>query len=76
MFYDWIKAFQDYDYDLPKVGDVITRRFDVDTDELLSTSVPAFFAEGSYSTTFRIHVCGRRITVDGNPSRLNRLDNV
>ncbi|WP_206759205.1 phage/plasmid replication domain-containing protein, partial [Pseudomonas sp. CFBP 13711] len=27
-------------------------------------------------TTFRIHVCGRRITVDGNPSRLNRLDNV
>lgn len=76
MFYDWIKAFQDYDYDLPKVGDVITRRFDVDTEELLSTSVPAFFAEGSYSTTFRIHVCGRRITVDGNPSRLNRLDNV
>lgn len=76
MFFDWIKAFQDYDYDLPKVGDVITRRFDVDTDELLSTSVPAFFAEGSYSTTFRIHVCGRRITVDGNPSRINRLDNV
>lgn len=76
MFYDWVKAFQDFDYDLPQIGDVITRRFDVDTDELLSTSVPAFFAEGSYSTSFRIHVCGRRITVDGNPSRLNRLDNV
>lgn len=76
MFFDWIKAYQEYDFDLPQVGDVITRRFDVDTDELLSTSVPAFFAEGSYSTTFRIHVCGRRITVDGNPSRINRLDNV
>lgn len=76
MFYDWIKAYQDFDHDLPLIGDVITRRFDVDTDELLSSSVPAFFAEGSYSTTFRIHVCGRRITVDGNPSRLNRLDNV
>ena len=76
MFYDWIKAYQDYDFDLPKVGEVITRRFDIGTDELLSTSVPAFFAEGSYCTVFRIHVCGRRITVDGNPSRLNRLDNV
>lgn len=76
MFYDWIKAYQDYPYDLPKVGDVICRRFDVETEELLSTSVPAFFAEGSYCTTFRIHVCGRRITVDGNASRLNRLDNV
>jgi hypothetical protein len=76
MFFDWIKAYQDYDYDLPQVGDVITRRFDAETDALLSTSVPAFFAEGSYCTTFRIHVCGRRITVDGNPSRINRLDNV
>lgn len=76
MFYDWIKAYQDFDHDLPQVGDVITRRFDADTEQLLSTSVPAFFAEGSYSTTFRIHVCGRRITVDGNASRLNRLDNV
>lgn len=76
MFYDWIKAYQDYPHDLPQVGDVICRRFDVETDELLGTSVPAFFAEGSYCTTFRIHVCGRRITVDGNASRLNRLDNV
>jgi len=76
MFFDWIKAYQDYDYDLPQVGDVITRRFDAETEALLSTSVPAFFAEGSYCTTFRIHVCGRRITVDGNPSRINRLDNV
>ncbi len=76
MFYDWIKAYQDFSFDIPQVGDVICRRFDVETDELLGTSVPAFFAEGSYSTTFRIHVCGRRITVDGNASRLNRLDNV
>ncbi|MGH8645751.1 MAG: phage/plasmid replication domain-containing protein [Gammaproteobacteria bacterium] len=76
MFYDWVKAYQDYPYDLPKVGEVICRRSCIETEELLSTSVPAFYAEGSYCTTFRIHVCGRRITVDGNPSRLNRLDNV
>ncbi|MCY1292493.1 Phage X family protein [compost metagenome] len=76
MFYDWIKAYQDYPYDLPKVADILVRRFDAETDELLSESAPAFFAEGSYCTTFRIHVCGRRITVDGNASRINRLDNV
>jgi hypothetical protein len=76
VFYDWIKAYQDYPHDLPQIGDVITRRHDAETDELLSTSVPAFYAEGSYCTSFRIHVCGRRITVDGNASRLNREDNV
>lgn len=76
MFYDWIKAYQDYPFDLPKVADVITRRFDANTEEFLGESAPAFYAEGSYCTSFRIHVCGRRITVDGNASRLNRLDNV
>lgn len=76
MFFDWIKAYQDFPFDLPKVGEVICRRSCIETEELLSTTVPAFYAEGSYCTTFRIHVCGRRITVDGNPSRLNRLDNV
>lgn len=76
MFYDWIKAYQDYPHDLPKVADIVVRRFDADTEELLSESAPAFMAQGSYSTSFRIHVCGRRITVDGNPSRINRLDNV
>ncbi|EWC38966.1 hypothetical protein B597_022635, partial [Stutzerimonas stutzeri KOS6] len=76
MFYDWIKAFQEYDYDLPRIGDIVVRRHDAETDQILSTSVPAFFAEGSYCTSFRIHVCGRKITVDGNPSRINRLDNV
>ena len=76
MFFDWIKAHQDYPYELPVVGDVISICFDRHTSERLSESVPAFHAQGSYSTTFRIHVCGRRITVDGNASRLNRLDNV
>lgn len=76
MFYDWIKAYQDYPFDLPKVADIVVRRFDANTEEQLSESAPPFLAEGSYSTTFRIHVCGRRITVDGNPSRHSRLDNV
>lgn len=76
MFYDWIKAYQDFPFDLPLQSDIIVRRFDAETEELLGQSAPAFFAEGSYCTSFRIHVCGRRLTVDGNPSRLDRLDNV
>lgn len=76
MFFDWVKAYQDYPFDLPKVADIVVRRFDAMTEEQLSESAPPFMAEGSYSTTFRIHVVGRRIIVDGNPSRHDRLDNV
>lgn len=76
MFYDWIAAYQDFPHDLPKVADIVIRRFDSETEELLSEACPAFHAEGSYSTKFKIRVVGRRIYVDGNPSRLNRLDNV
>ncbi|CAN7477102.1 hypothetical protein LJR232_003099 [Aquipseudomonas alcaligenes] len=76
MFYDWVKAYQDFPFELPLQSDIIVRRFDAETEELLSQTAPAFFAEGSYCTSFRIHVCGRRLTIDGNPSRLDRLDNV
>lgn len=76
MFYDWIKAYQEYPYDLPKVSETFSRHFDTRTGEQIAETTPAFLAEGSYCTTFRIHVAGRRITVDGNPSRINRLDNV
>lgn len=76
MFYDWLKAYQDYPFDLPKVSETFSRHFDTRTGEQIAETTPAFLAEGSYCTTFRIHVAGRRITVDGNPSRINRLDNV
>lgn len=77
MFFDWIKAFQEYPFDLPPApGGVIIVRYDAEAGDEIGRSAPAFFAEGSYCTSFRIHVCGRKITVDGNPSRINRLDNV
>ncbi|MFY1662834.1 phage/plasmid replication domain-containing protein [Pseudomonas sp. Pseu.R1] len=75
-FYDWVKVYQEYPFDLPKKSSRIIRHFDGETDELLAETAPAFMAEGSYCTSMRIHVCGRKITVDGNPSRINRLDNV
>lgn len=77
MFIDWIKAYQEYPEDLPPApGGVILVRYDAEHGDEIGRSAPAFLAEGSYCTTFRIHVCGRKITVDGNPSRINRLDNV
>ena len=76
MFYDWIKAYQDFPFDLPTLSRRISRHFDTATGEQIGESAPPFLAEGSYCTSFRIHVVGRRITVDGNPSRINRLDNV
>lgn len=75
-FYDWVKVFQEYPFDLPRKASRIIRHFDGATDELLAETAPAFMAEGSFCTSMRIHVCGRKITVDGNPSRINRLDNV
>ena len=76
MFIDWLKAYQDYPFDLPKLSKRFSRHFDAETGEQLGESAPAFLAEGSYCTTFRVQVSGRRILVDGNPSRINRLDNV
>ena len=77
MFFDWIKAYQEYSFDLPPApGGVILVRYDAEHGDEIGRTAPAFLAEGSYCTTFRIHVCGRKITVDGNPSRINRLDNV
>lgn len=42
MFYDWIKAYQDFPFDLPLQSDIIVRRFDAETEELLGQSAPAF----------------------------------
>ncbi|MBV5769920.1 hypothetical protein KUU62_32920, partial [Pseudomonas aeruginosa] len=76
MFYDWISGYQDFPFDIPQVGKVIRLNVDSETNEVLSQSCPAFHAEGSYSTKFRIQVAGRRVYVDGNASRVNRLDNL
>ncbi|MCR8217077.1 hypothetical protein NS911_29140, partial [Pseudomonas aeruginosa] len=76
MFYDWISGYQDFPFDIPQVGKVIRLNVDSETNEVLSQSCPPFHAEGSYSTKFRIQVAGRRVYVDGNASRVNRLDNL
>ena len=76
MFIDWLTISQEHDHDLPVVCDVFTLTIDANTNEVLSTHQPRFKHEASFSTSVTIHVHGRKIRVEGNPSRVGRLDNL
>ena len=76
MFIDWLTISQEHLHDLPVVCDVFTLTIDANTNEVLSTRQPRFKHEASYSTSVVIHVQGRKIRVEGNPSRVGRLDNL
>lgn len=76
MFIDWLTISQEHTHDLPVVCDVMTITIDTNTNEVLSTRQPRFKHEASYSTSVTIHVQGRKIRVEGNPSRVGRLDNL
>lgn len=76
MFIDWLKVSQEFDFDLPVVCDIVTKTIDTITGEVLSSRQPRFQHEGSHSSRVQIHIQGRKITIDGNPSRLNRHDNL
>ncbi|RMR29864.1 phage/plasmid replication protein, partial [Pseudomonas savastanoi] len=76
MFIDWLTVSQVFDFDLPVISDTAFLAVDTATHEILSTSYRATKYEGSYSSTLKIKISGRKITVDGNPSRINRHDNL
>lgn len=76
MFIDWLTVTQEYDHDLPVVCDVFTVTIDSHTGEHLTTRQPRFKHQGSYSSLIMISVQGRKVRVEGNPSRINRLDNL
>lgn len=76
MFIDWLTISQEHPHDLPAVCDVFMLTIDANTNEVLSTRQPRFKHEASYSTSVTIHVQGRKIRVEGNPSRIGRLDNL
>lgn len=76
MFIDWLTVSQEHQQDLPVVCDVMTITIDTNTNEVLSTRQPRFKHEASHSTSVTIHVQGRKIRVEGNPSRVGRLDNL
>ncbi|MBN2975641.1 phage/plasmid replication domain-containing protein [Pseudomonas lactucae] len=76
MFIDWLTISQEHQHDLPIVCGIFTLTVDSNTNEVLSTKQPRFKHQASYSTSVTIHVQGRKIRVEGNPSRVGRLDNL
>ena len=76
MFYDWMGVSQEHDHDLPPVTDIVIETVCRRTGERLSSREPMIKHEGSWSTSITINVQGRRIFVEGNPSRIDRSDNL
>lgn len=76
MFIDYLSVEQVYPFELPKVADITIERYCTRTGERLSETQPGWKHEGSYSTSIKIRVDGRRLIVQGNPSAVDRLDNL
>lgn len=76
MFFDWLSIYQDHDRALPVIGDRHFIAVDSATGEDLGVTQPTVTHSGSYSTAIKIRVSGNRVTVTGNPSRINRIDNL
>lgn len=76
MFFDWLSIYQDHPDALPLIADRHFIAIDSVTGEDLGITQPTLEHSGSYSTSIRIRVSGNRVTVTGNPSRVNRLDNL
>ena len=76
MFIDWLTIHQDFDKPIRLIGDRASIVIDTVTGEHLSMTQPTYKYEGSHSTSIRVIISGNRITVKGNPSRINRLDNL
>ncbi len=76
MFYDWVTVHQDFENEVPLVGDRAYQNIDVETGEGGKIVQPAFQHEGSFCTSIRIQISGNRITMSGNPSRYGRIENL
>jgi hypothetical protein len=75
-FFDWIKCYQDFDFELPVISDNGYFKVDLVTGEQSHLIQPTKRQEGSYCTSVSIQISGNRLTFDGNISRYNRLDNL
>jgi hypothetical protein len=76
MFFDWLTMYQDHPDQLPMIGDRVSIDIDTITGEHLGVRQPTLTHEGSFCTSIQVRVSGNRVTVSGNPSRYNRLDNL
>lgn len=76
MFLDWLSIYQDHEGALPVIGDRHFIAVDSASGEDLGITQPTVTHSGSYSTAIKIRVSGNRVTVTGNPSRIDRIDNL
>lgn len=77
MFFDWLTMYQDHpDVHFPMLGDRASIVIDTATGEHLGLRQPTLQHEGSFSTSIQVRISGQRITVSGNPSRIDRIDNL
>lgn len=76
-FIDWLKVTQTHPGGgLPLVGEEMISVIDLSTGEPVRESPNMKRLEGSYSSKLSIRCDGSTVTVDGNPSRWHRLDNL
>lgn len=76
MFYDWMKSTQEFNQELPAISDTHFLEVDSETHEIIGRTQPRKRVEGSYCTSIDVRASGNRLTLNGNPSRINRLDNL
>jgi hypothetical protein len=75
-FIDYLSVHQDYDKELPIVGSEMITRYDLQTGEQISCSPKSLKHEGSHSSSITIRCNGSRVSIQGNPSRWERADNL
>lgn len=75
-FVDKLSMHQDHQTVLPLVGEYLCVQEDLQTGEVVSKTPNSLHLEGSYSSKVTIRCNGSRVSVSGNPSRYNRLDNL
>jgi len=76
VFYYYLTVEQVFPFPLPEVGDTGICYYDRRTGQTLRDTSPSWKHEGSFSTSIRIRVDGCKLRVEGNPSAVNRLDNL
>ena len=76
-FIDKLHVHQDHlNGGLPIIGEELISRYAISTGEFLRETCNPSNVEGSFSTKFRVKCDGYRVSVEANPSKWNRIDNL
>ncbi|WP_041067153.1 hypothetical protein [Thiolapillus brandeum] len=76
-FIDWLSVTQEHpEGGLPVVGKEMITKYDLQTGQILRDSPNSKPLEGSYSTYLLVRCDGSKVSVEGNPSRWQRPDNL